>query len=628
VSGFVAVVHADGRPADAELIGRLTESMANFCQDGSDTYLAGPVALGHALFSADPDPADHERQPATLDGRVWIAADARVDGRQELVAALRARGVAAATDAPDAHLLLHAYEAWGERCVERVVGDFAFTIWDERERRLVSARDHFGLVPLYYAHTRDGFLVSNVLKAMRLHPEISDALDERTVGDILLVGFNGDLDATVFADIRAVPPAHMLTWRDGQVSIRRYWRPADRPREVRFERPEEYAERFRVVFDAAVGDRLRSNRVATQLSGGMDSTSVAATARMLLAARGQFDMRAYTVVHERLIAEQEGPLAEVVAEFLHLPLERIVVEDYVAPATGGPPPVALAEPRPYASNQSVQYELARRTASFARAVLTGMGGDPLFRVVPTWPAGPRQWRDRIAWAARMLARGSLPQVGIRAAAQRRRIRGTRLPELPSWIAPEFARRADLAERWRELLDAFEPRTSADAMTHPLWPSMFSVAHPAAHPLPMRTLYPFFDVRLATFVWETPAFPWRSGKHLLRAAMQHRLPRVILDRPKTPLFAGTGRPDPANPEYRLALEPAVRRWRRELMTAPALAEFVAVHEALARVEAPVPAGMPPLFDNCLALAHWLYAGGGASEAARGDTLRAAYQHVRH
>jgi asparagine synthase (glutamine-hydrolysing) len=442
------------------------------------------------------------------------------------------------------------------------------------------------------------------------------------VGDILLVGFNGDLDATVFAAIRAVPPAHVLTWRDGHVSIRRYWRPADRPREVRFDRPEEYVERFRAVFDAAVSDRLRSNRVATHLSGGMDSTSVAATARMLLRARGEFDMRAYTIVHERLIAEQEGPLAEVVAESLHLPLERIVVEDYAAPAGAGPPPAALAEPRPYVSNQSVQYELARRTGSFARSVLAGMGGDPLFQVVPTWPNGPRQWRDRIAWGARILARGSLPQVGIRAAMRRRRIRAGGLPELPGWIAPEFARRAELASRWRELWEALEPRNSADFMTHPFWPSMFSVAHPAAHRLPMRALYPFFDLRLATFVWQTPAFPWRSAKHLLRAAMHDRLPQVILERPKTLLFAGTGRPHPANPAYRLALEPATREWRRKLMTAPALAEFVDVHEALARVEAPVPAGMPPSFDNCIALAHWLYSEGGASQTAPASTLGGA------
>ena len=625
MSGFVAVVHADGRPADAGLLNRLTESMAHCGPDGSDTFVKGPVALGHALLAADPNPPDDERQPITLDGRVWIAADARVDGRRELVAALRGRGVVAAADAPDAHLLLHAYEAWGAGCAEHLIGDFAFAIWDERERRLVCARDHFGLVPLYYARTRDGLIVGNVLKSLRLHPDVSDALDERTVGDVLLVGFNADLDATVFADIRAVPPAHVLTWRDGQVRIRRYWRPADRPQEVRLDRPEEYAERFRALFDAAVDDRLRSNRVATTLTGGMDSTSVAATARMLLASRGEFEMRAYTMVHERLIAEKEGPLAQALAESLGIALERIVVEEYAAPPIGGPAQPALAEPRPFVSNQSVHHELGRRAASFARCVLTGMGGDPLFRVVPTWPTGPRQWWDEITWGARTLVRGR--PLGVRDALRRRRMRSGRPPELPSWIAPEFVRRADLAARWRDLRVALEPRSSVAAMTHPFWPSMFSVSHPGAHAVPMRALYPFFDVRLTTFVWETPAFPWRPEKRLLRAAMRDRLPQVILERPKTLLFAGTSRSDTANPRYRLALEPATRRWRTTLLTAPALAEFVDINEAHAQVEAPVPAITIPSFDNCLALAHWLYWEGGAVASTKRATLRAEYQHVR-
>jgi asparagine synthase (glutamine-hydrolysing) len=624
VSGFVAVVHADGRPADAELASRLTESMAHCGPDGSDTFVKGPVALGHALLAADANPPDAERQPVTLDGQVWIAADARVDGRRELLAALRGRGVAATADAPDAHLLLHAYEAWGEDCVEHLIGDFAFAIWDERERRLVCARDHFGLVPLYYVPTRDGLLVGNVLNSLRLHPEVSDALDERTVGDVLLVGFNGDLDATVFADIRALPPAHALTWRDGHVSIRRYWRPAERPPEVRFSRPEEYAERFRDVFDAAVGDRLRSNRIATTLSGGMDSTSVAATARMLLAGRGEFDMRAHTTVYERLIAEPEGPFAQAVAEFLDIPLERIVVEEYAAPPIGGPAQPAFAEPRPYISNQSVGYELMRRMASFARGALTGMGGDPLFRVVPTWPAGPRQWRDQIAWGTRQLVRGR--PLGIRAAMQRRRMYSGRLPDLPNWIASGFARRFDLRARRRELLEGLEPRTSADAMTHPFWPGMFSVSHPGSNRVPVRPLYPFFDVRVATFVWETPPYPWRPEKRLLRAAMHDRLPQIILERPKRLLFDGTGGPD-ANPRYRLALEPATRRWRTTLLTAPGLAEFVDIREARTQVEAPAPVITTPSFDNCLALAHWLCWERATFESAERGTLRAKCQHLR-
>jgi asparagine synthase (glutamine-hydrolysing) len=182
VSGFVGLV-ADDAPIDKALLGRLTAVIERCGPDGSATWADGSAGLSHALLAIGEGAA---AQPLTLDGRVWLAADARIDGTAE----------------PDAEAILRAYERWGARCPEHLIGDFAFAIWDAPRRRLFCARDHFGIVPLYYARPRSGGLVvGNVLRSLLAHPELGDALDERAVGDFLLFRHNRDLGGTIYADV-------------------------------------------------------------------------------------------------------------------------------------------------------------------------------------------------------------------------------------------------------------------------------------------------------------------------------------------------------------------------------------------------------------------------------------------
>jgi len=169
------------------------------------------VGFGHTLLSTTDDAA-LDRQPYSLDDSLWITADARIDGRQDLVAALRDAGEVVAGEATDAELVLHAYRAWGERCVDRLLGDFAFGIWDQRQRRLFCARDHFGVKPFFYAEPRGAFIFSNTLECVRRHPGVTSALDDLSIADFLLFEYNQRLDATAFAEIRRLPPGHALTW--------------------------------------------------------------------------------------------------------------------------------------------------------------------------------------------------------------------------------------------------------------------------------------------------------------------------------------------------------------------------------------------------------------------------------
>src|SRR5260370_4836954 len=230
----------------------------------------GSIGLGHAMLRTTYESLG-ERQPASLDGRFWIAADARLDGRAGFIAELQRCGRGVPPSAADSDLILHAYSTWGTPCVERLKGDFSFAIWDARNKHLFCARDHFGIKPFYYVQRGDLFLFSNTLNCVRTHPEASGELTDAALGDFLLFGLNCDNATTCFRDIQRLPPAHSLSISPDGLKIRRYWTPPT-DRRNRYSRPEAYVENFRSLLKAAVADRLRLDRVGILLSGGLDSS--------------------------------------------------------------------------------------------------------------------------------------------------------------------------------------------------------------------------------------------------------------------------------------------------------------------------------------------------------------------
>ena len=227
MSGIAGVFHLDGRPVDRALIEAMTDSIAFRGPDGQQVWTGGCVAFGHSLLKTTFE-AETESQPASMDGQVWITADARIDGRDDLA---RELGLPpAALSRPDCELIIHAYARWGEACVEHLLGDFAFAIWDARARKLFCARDHFGIKPFYYAHLGSAFAFSNTLNCVREHPTVSDELNEQAIADFLVFDYNHEIATTTFADIRRLPPAHTLVVTSGGVVVRRYWSLPEVPR--------------------------------------------------------------------------------------------------------------------------------------------------------------------------------------------------------------------------------------------------------------------------------------------------------------------------------------------------------------------------------------------------------------
>jgi asparagine synthase (glutamine-hydrolysing) len=539
VSGIVGIVNLDGAPIDRDLLAGMVEYMEFRGPDGRAMWVDGPVGLGHALL-ATTDESPDERQPCSLDGRVWITADARVDARSELIEQLESRGRAIRSDAPDVELILHAYHVWGEECVRYLIGDFAFAIWDGHKRRLFCARDHFGVKPFFYAQVGRSLVFSNTLNCVRMHPAVSDKLNDLAIADFLLFDSNQEPSTTTFADIRPLPAAHTLRCDGDSTRTIRYWTlPITDP--IRFKDPTEYVERFRALLRTAVADRLRCSRVGVSMSGGLDSTTVAATALEVLAERGSpFELRAYTVVYDRLIPDQERHYAGLVAKSLGFPIHFQALDDYGLYERWDQPELRRTEPvvNPLLA---VGKGLSKALAAGSKVALGGDGGDPiLYPATVLSLVGTTSPGRLLADLASSLIRWrQVPRIGIRSRMNRWLHRTRRNNPYPRWLNPEFAARLDLPGRWAE---AFRPKPSAHptratayrGTADPTWAQSFEESDPGETGAPVELRYPLFDLRVVSFALALPPFPWCIDKLVLRLATRGVLPEAVRLRPKAPL----------------------------------------------------------------------------------------------
>ena len=303
----------------------MLDALAAHGPDGRSHSLEGPsphpgkaVALGHRLLKINPEDALEAQPLHTPTGDAWLVADARIDNRAQLAAEFELTPVEAAA-MPDSAFVLKAWERWGRDCMQHLIGSFAFAVWDARAEEFFLARDHSGDRPLYYRKTADSFLFATTARAIRSCPGVSSELDERQLARDLM-GLPPVYPGTRFRDVQMLAPGHCLIVRRDGVVHRRYWQIFSLP-PVRFRRDEDYVEAFLEIFDEAVRCRLRTTGgIATELSAGLDSGAVAATAARLLAPSGAV-LRAYTsvpcptfsgIVPRRLIAD-EGPYAAEVA---------------------------------------------------------------------------------------------------------------------------------------------------------------------------------------------------------------------------------------------------------------------------------------------------------------------------
>jgi asparagine synthase (glutamine-hydrolysing) len=541
LSAIVGIFDRKGAPVERALVRSLTHFLAYCGPDARDVWCDGSIGFGHAMLRTTRESLA-EQQPASLDGRLWITADARLDCRDELHAEIeKTRSCSGFATDPD--LILHAYAAWGTECVHHLRGDFAFAIWDSHRKTLFCARDHFGVKPFYYADLDDQFVFSSVLDCVRLHPDVSDALNETAIGDFLLFGMNFDYATTSFRDVRRLSPAHSLIVSKDEFFLKRYWSPPTNGR-IRYRNADDYLEHFKILLQAAVKDRLRTDRVGVLLSGGLDSASVATTVRALAKGSGeQVDVRAYTVVYESLIPDRDGVHAKETAEFLGIPA-RYLALDNLRPFGGwNSGDWMWPEPAedPFFAGLFDQYQMISEDC---RVVLSGEGSDDLMDF-EIWPhakdlIGRREWAQLFTETLQYASIRRSPWPGIRRRIERVFRKDHAEPVFPRWIAPDFARRISLEKRWKEAIPPSPserhpilPRAHA-SLDSPQLAYLFEHENPGVTRRPVEVRHPFLDLRIVNYLLALPPFPWFFEKALLREAMAGCLPESVRRRPKTPL----------------------------------------------------------------------------------------------
>jgi asparagine synthase (glutamine-hydrolysing) len=547
MSGFAGILNLNGATVDRSLLERMTRWLAFRGPDGEGIWSDGAIGLGQALLRTTYEAAQ-EKPLAEFAGRLWIAADARIDARTELIEKLKAKrsgacGVSLAT--PDAELILHAYDAWGDACVEHLLGDFSFAIWDAPRNRLFCARDHMGVKPFYYAHLNSCIIFSNTLDCIRQHPAVSDRLNDLAIADFLLFDMNQDPATTSFADIQRLPPAHVLKCEQGKLSVRRYWE-LSVTTPIHYSRDQEYVEHFRELLDTAVADRLRAESAGVLMSGGLDSPTVAASAQRAFARNGGVaGLHAYTEVFDSFIPHEERHYATLVADALKIPIEYRSDDHWKIFERADQPTYRTPEPM-HAAFPNTTVDHLRQVAVRGRVALTGYGGDPVLcgRISVHF----RQWIEKkkfgraLADAARFLmVEGRLSRLYLRTrwrilfAAEKQK------PTFPPWLNDGLEKRLHLRDRWDALnrpagaASAVRPEAQ-ESMINSMWPNLFEMHDAGITRVAVEVRHPFFDLRLMNFLLAIPRLPWCSDKELLREAARGVLPDAVRLRRKSPLAA--------------------------------------------------------------------------------------------
>jgi asparagine synthase (glutamine-hydrolysing) len=565
MSAIFGFCHFDGKPVNRTVLEQMGRILAHRGADGVGLWSEKNVCLGHRMLWTTPESLSEHLPLRNEESNTIITADARLDNREELIASLPLRNGKAA-DSTDAELILAAYNRWGEGCLQRLLGDFSFVIWDPRRQTFFCARDPLGVKHLYYHHSAGRvFAFASELKAILCLAEVPKRLNEQTIADHLLP-FYEDRVSTPYQDIVRLPAAHFLVVNQSGLRLEQYWMP-DLSRELHLRSQEDYAEAFREVFQKAVRCRLRSAfPVAAMLSGGLDSSSIACVASDELARDGRGPLHTFSGIFPS-VAEvspkiDERAYAEAVVAKGGIEPHFVRVDDF-SPLRDLKKILWHLDNSLPATNMYLDWAIFKEAQKHGvRVLFSGNDGDS---VVSFGTDDFREYARRGQWFSLMreatsLARRSKKPYrmfkklvwrdGFRTLVPEsakhywRLLHGRAMtadiPALPSYctsslINQQFADRLSLTDRVSELQDQSYPpqRTTREhhwncissGMDHFLLESFEKTG--GAFSLEMR--YPFFDRRVVEFCLALPPGQrLRSGwtRWILRRSMEGILPPKV------------------------------------------------------------------------------------------------------
>jgi asparagine synthase (glutamine-hydrolysing) len=594
---------------DGTLLARMRDTLAHRGPDGVGQFIDGSVGIAHRRLSIVDLGGGHQPMSSETCDRgegLWIVYNGEIYNHGELRPQLEALGHRYRS-ASDTETILHLYEEYGAACVEHLRGMFAFAIWDAPRRRLLLARDRLGVKPLYYTLSDQGVLnfaseVKALLAAGAVKPELNYAALADFAANRAPMG-----DDTLFCGVKRLPPGHTLTWEDGRVRIERYWELSFAKKPERLT-DDEYVARFSELFREAVRLRLMADvPLGMFLSGGIDSSAIAAVMSQMVAE----PIKTFSVAFaEREANELE--YARTVARAFKTDHHEIVVgpEQFFAAL----PELVYHEDEPIAHPSSVALNFVSRLASeHVKVVLTGEGSDELlagynkYRATIFNLALGRAYRRTLPAPLRRAVQATIESLAINSPASRKLLRTFLCisPEIEDIYFDNFAvfsrarqQRLFTAEARQQMpdgdpyravrlhLDATDAESlldrllAADLKTylHELLMKQDQMSMAAS----IESRVPFLDHKLVEY---SAALPERmklrgwTTKHVLRRAMQGVLPPEILTRPKMgfPVPVGKWLRGP----YRHLLDEyllSARAQQRRLFAPEYVTELVARHLA--------------------------------------------------
>lgn len=535
--------------AGNQLIQQMCDVITHRGPDDAGYLAEAGVAIGMRRLSIIDIAAGH--QPiSNEDGSVWIVFNGEIYNFAELRADLIARGHSFKTHS-DTETIVHLYEEEGERCVERLRGMFGFAIWDRRTDTLFLARDRAGKKPIHYTIVGDTLVFGSEIKSLLQFPGVERRVNVQAISDYLTFGYVPD-PLTAFSGIHKLPPGHTMTFKNGQVTTRRYWdfnydEVEQTPREESF-----YAERLRELIAEAVRVRLVSEvPLGAFLSGGVDSSTVVA---MMARAMDQ-PVKTFSIGFSEA-SHDELKYARLTAERYKTDHHEFIVTPDVCRLVEE---IVWHHDEPFADASSIPtYVVSKMAREFVTVVLSGDGGDELFAGYERYLI--HQGRNQFEKIPRWVRNGimlPLSRVLPRAAYGKQFLRnislagGARFVDSLSYFTDE-AKRELLTGAIKRQLDgrdsasAFEqiynePR-SADAVERLLYldsktyltgdiltkVDRMSMAHS------IEARVPLLDQKLIEFVQTIPVslkLRGQTTKHILKQAMADLIPNEIINRPK-------------------------------------------------------------------------------------------------
>ncbi|MDQ2800011.1 MAG: asparagine synthase-related protein, partial [Armatimonadota bacterium] len=270
------------KPAD---LGKMSAALAKHGPDGEGVWCKNSAGLLHRQRRVMPED-DGDAQPVVSpDGRIVLVSAARIDNRPELASELSFAN-REAESLPDSAFVLEAYQRWGADCPGHLIGDFSFALWDDREQWLLLACSPFSGRPLFYHDSSKCFAFATMPKGLFALPDISRSLNEDFLA-CSLARLPRPPEATVYRDIKKLLPGHRMIVQNKDIDARSFWEP-DGEREIHYGRDEDYIDAFNDLWTRVVRDHMRAaGPVGIMLSGGLDSSSIAAVAAPLLQNEGK-----------------------------------------------------------------------------------------------------------------------------------------------------------------------------------------------------------------------------------------------------------------------------------------------------------------------------------------------------